>query len=260
MKYLMLFMAVATLVAMPANAQLAKIHTEIHADTTTGNRVITHMAAGGGWNTLIELINLGSTVATYNLQFRTDAGSTQTFSFKNTGTQTDLGAQSVLTGSIPVGGFVSLKAQDVSTATITGWASIDQSSTGDIGALVIFGYKTGQQAVVPIETSTDQRFILPFDNSSGNVMGVALANPHPRSVAVNILFRDLNGLTLHSESIQMAPLQHTSFLLASRFPSLAGHAGTALFSTGINDDAVAALGILANSVGAFTTVFSLAAQ
>jgi hypothetical protein len=259
MKSPMLFMALATLVAMPANAQIPKIHTEIHANTTTGNRVVTHMAAGGGWSTLIELINLGSTVATYDLQFHTDAGGTS-FSFKNVGTQADLGNQSALTGTIPVGGFVSLMAQDVGAATITGWASIDESSTGDIGALVIFGYKTGQKAVVPIETSTDERFILPFDNSGGNVMGVALANPHSHSVAVNIVFRDLNGLTLHSESIQMAPLQHTSFLLANRFPSLAGHAGTALFSTGTNDDAVAALGILANSVGAYTTVFSLAAQ
>ena len=253
-------MALATLVAMPANAQSARIHTEIHADTTTGNRVVTHMAAGGGWSTLIELINLGSTAATYTLRFMGDGGSAQAFPLKNADTKTDLGTQSFLTGTLPVGAFASFKAQDIASTVTTGWASIDESSTGDLGALVIFEYKTGQQAVVPIETSTDPRFILPFDTSSGNVMGVALVNPHSHSVAVNILFRDFNGLTIHSESIELGPQQHTSFLLASRFPSLAGRAGTALFSTASNDDAVAALGILANSAGAFTTVFSLAAQ
>jgi len=262
MKNPMLFMALAVLalVVMPANPQVARIHPEITANTTTGNVVATHMAAGGGWYTLIVLTNLGTTVATYTVRFYGDSGSPQAFPFKNTGTQQDLGTQSVLTGTIPVGGLVGIKARDKDPTTTTGWMLIDRSSTGDIGGALVFGYQTGQQAVVPIETSSNQKFVLFFDNSGGNVMGVALVNPQSHSVVVNVVFRDLNGNTILSDHFTMSPLEHTSFLLANRYPGLAGQAGTALFSTDGATDAVAALGILANSVGAYTTVFTLAAQ
>ena len=62
-------LTVQALVAMPAYSQVARVHPELVADTTTGNRVATHMAAGGGWNTLIVLINLGTTPANYTLKF-----------------------------------------------------------------------------------------------------------------------------------------------------------------------------------------------
>jgi len=263
MKNSMLFIAltaVLALVVMPANVQAQGIHPEIIADTTTGNRVGTHMAAGGGWYTFIILTNLGTTVAVYTLKFYGDSGSPQAFPFKNTGTQQDLGTQSVLTGTIPVGGLVSIKARDTAPTTTTGWMLIDPSSTGNIGGALVFGYQTGQQAVVPIETSSNQKFVLFFDNSGGNVMGVALVNPQTHAVVVNVVFRDLNGVTLLSDHVTMSPLEHTSFILATRYPGLAGQAGTALISTDSSADAVAALGILANSVGAYTTVFTLAAQ
>jgi hypothetical protein len=258
---MLIALTVLALVVMPANAQVAKSHPEITANTTIGNVVTTHMAAGGGWNTVIVLVNLGKTFATYTLRFYGDSGTPQAFPFKNTGTGTDLGTQSVLTGTIPVGGMVSLKARDKASSTTTGWALIDPSSTGDIGGAAIFTYdQTGQQAVVPLETAATQNFILVFDNSGGNVMGVALVNPHPTAVVVNVVFRDLNGNVLLSDHITMSALEHTSFILASRYPGLVGQVGTALFSTDGSADAVAALGILANSVGAYTTVFTLAAQ
>lgn len=258
MKHSMLFV-LAALAVMPANAQV-KVHPDIVADTTTGNRVITHMAAGGGWNTVVVLMNLGTTTANYTLRFYGDSGSPQAFSFKSAGQQ--LGSQSVLTGMIPVGGLVPLKAQDSTNETTTGWALIDPSSTGDIGGLAIFAYQSGQQAVVPVETSTAQQFVIVFDNSGGtaSATGIALANPHSNAVTVSVVFRDMNGVTLTSDQFQMGPMEHTSFVLATKYPALTGTYGTALFSTDSSADAVAGLGILANSVGAYTTAFALAAQ
>jgi len=61
------------------------------------------MAAGGGWQTSIVLINLGSTVANYIVRLYGDSGSSQVFSFVSNGQS--LGTQSVLTGTIPVGGL-----------------------------------------------------------------------------------------------------------------------------------------------------------
>jgi hypothetical protein len=257
MKHSMLF--ALALVVMPANAQV-KVHPDIVADTTTGNRVVTHMAAGGGWSTLIVLMNLGSTAANYTLRFYGDSGNPQAFTFKSAGQE--LGSQSVLTGTIPVGGLVPLNAQDSTNTTTTGWALIDPSSTGDIGGFAIFTYQSGQQAVVPIETSTAQQFVILFDNSgkTASATGVALANPHANAVTVNVVFRDMKGNTILSDQFTMGPMEHTSFVLATKYPALAGTYGTALFSTDSSTDAIAGLGILANSVGAYTTAFALTAQ
>ena len=260
MKHSMLI-ALLALAGMPAKSQLARIRPDITADTTVGNRVVTHMAAGGGWNTLIVLVNLGTTPASYTLKFFGDSGSPQTFPFKNVGTQQVLGTVSVLSGNLPVGGEVYLKARDQANTTTTGWALIDPSSTGDIGAEVVFTYDlTGQQAIVPVESSSSQKFIIPFDNTGGGATGVALANPHANAVTVNVVFRDINGVTLHTDQIQMQPMEHTSFVLSNQYPSLVKQAGTAYFSTDSAADAVTGLGILVNVVGAYTTIFALAAQ
>jgi hypothetical protein len=69
MKKLMLFItpAVLALVVMPANIQAQRVHPKVDSGTSTGNRVATHLAVGGGWTTTMLLINLGVSPATYTL-------------------------------------------------------------------------------------------------------------------------------------------------------------------------------------------------
>ena len=119
MKKLMLFIALAVLalVVMPANIQAQRVHPEVNSGTSSGNRVAPHVAVGGGWTTTILLINLGISPETYTLRIYGDSGSPQAVPFQNAATQTDLGMQSVLTGTIPVGGVVSYKAQDIASST-----------------------------------------------------------------------------------------------------------------------------------------------
>jgi hypothetical protein len=175
--------------------------------------------------------------------------------------------QSVLTGTIPVGGVVTYKAQDIASSTTTGWALLDPTSTGSIGAQVIFRYITGQEATTLLETSSSQRFYLAFDNTNGSTTGVALVNPQGHPVTVNVQFHDLNGLPLSNGAFTMSPMEHTSFMLADKYPALANVVGTALFTTDSVADAIAALGILSSpaigaigEAGAMTTLFPMDAQ
>lgn len=269
MKKLMLFitLAVLALVVMPANIQAQRVHPKVDSGTSTGNRVATHLAVGGGWTTTMLLINLGVSPATYTLRIYGDSGTPQPVSFQNLSTQTDLGMQSVLTGTIPVGGVVTYKAQDIASSTTTGWAMLDPSSTGSIGAQVIFRYVTGQEATALLETSSSQRFYLAFNNTNGSTTGVALVNPQTHPVTVNVQFHDLNGLPLSNGTFTMAPMEHTSFMLADKYPALANVVGTALFTTDSAADAIAALGILSTpaiaaigEAGAMTTLFPMDAQ
>jgi hypothetical protein len=171
--------------------------------------------------------------------------------------------QSVLTGTIPVGGVASLTAEDLASSTTTGWALLDPSSTGAIGAQVVFRYRTGQEATALLETSSSTRFYLAFDNTSGNALGVALVNPQANTVTVHVQLRDLNGLPLGTDTFTMSPMEHMSFMLAEKYPALANQLGTALFNTDSAANAIAALGIQASTIGssgAITTVFPLDAQ
>jgi len=270
MKKLMLFIgfAVLALTVMPANIQAQRVQPEVNSGTSTGDRVATHLAVGGGWTTTILLLNLGISPATYTLRIYGDSGSPQQLPFQNAATQTDLGMQSVLTGTIPVGGVVSYEAQDTASSTTTGWALIDPSSTGSIGAQVVFRYRTGQEATVLLETSSSQRFYLPFDNTNGSATGVALVNPQAHAVTVNVQFRDTNGgLPLINDNFTMAPMEHTSFMLAGKYPALANQLGTALFISDSAADTIAGLGILSSpaigaigAAGAMTTLFPMDAQ
>ncbi len=254
------FVTLLVLALTPAYSQAPRFHPDITADTTTGNRVIPHLASGGGWHTNVALFNLGSTTANYTVRFYGDSGAPQAFPFKNNVTGQELGTQSILTGQIPVGGLVLLNAENADNATTTGWALIDPASTGDIGALAIFNFNpTGQQATVPAETSSAQRFVLGYGNSGGETTGVALANPHANPVTVNLVVRDPNGATLASDQFMMTPHQHMSFLLPTRYPA-ASAVGTILISTDSTADAVAGVAILANSAGAYTTLFAITAQ
>ena len=249
------------LAALQAYSQSPKFHPEITADTTTGNRVIPHIASGGGWDTTVALLNLGSTAANYTLRFYGDTGTPQELPFANVITNQQLGTQSVLTGQIPVGGLLLLDALNAGKTVTTGWALIDPASTGDIGALAIFAYNpTGQQATVPAEASSAQSFVLGYGNAGGNTTGVALVNPHNNLVSVNLVIRDPNGSTLASDQFQMNPQQHMSFLLPTKYPASNNVTGTVLISTDGAADAVTGVAILANSQGAYTTLFALSAQ
>jgi len=260
-------LAVLALAVMPANIQAQRVHPEVDSGTSTGNRVAAQLAVGGGWTTTILLLNLGISPATYTLRIYGDSGSPQAVPFQNAATQTDLGMQSVLTGTIPVGGVVSFKGQDIASSTTTGWALIDPSSTGSIGAQVVFKYRTGQEVTALLETSSSKRFYLAFDNTNGSATGVALVNPQAHAVTVNVQFRDLNGLPLVNETFTMSPMEHTSFMLADKYPALANLLGTALFNTDSTANAIAALGILSTpaigavgAAGAMTTLFPMDAQ
>jgi hypothetical protein len=86
-------------------------------------------------------------------------------------------------------------------------------------------------------------------------------------VTVNVQFHDLNGLPLSNGAFTMSPMEHTSFMLADKYPALANVVGTALFTTDSVADAIAALGILSSpaigaigEAGAMTTLFPMDAQ
>jgi hypothetical protein len=227
------------------------VRPQISSSTAIGDQVITHLADGGGWLTTIVLVNLSNAPASFDISFFDDTGAPYAFPFVENGNV------SALTGQqIPAGGRWTINTVGSAGGyTTTGWADIT-NATGNIGGYAIFQYGN-QMATVPIESWNGSRLILPFQDGNGIAMGVALVNPCTGPSDVTVTFRDNYGSLIFADSFPMTPGQHTSFVVRQRWPALAGRVGTALYET---NGCLSGLGILANSAGAYTTVFSLDAQ
>jgi hypothetical protein len=180
------------------------------------------------------------------LKFYNDIGSPQVFPLKSVGNFSQLAGVIAVNGSFTVetGGYSS-------GSTVTGWAFVDTNDS--IGGFAIFGNKNGQEATVPLESWIDSQEILAFDNSNGNVMGVALVNPSSYSVAhVTVVFYDGNGAEIGRDSFSMDANAHVSYVVTEKWPFLAGRVGTANITT--DGNGIAVLGLRFNPHFAFTSV------
>src|SRR5262249_49718370 len=113
------------------------------------------------------------------------------------------------------------------------------------------------EAVVPLETRNAASFVLSFDNTSGFVTGVAMANTSTQSSFVQVVIRDDNGVILQSNSVALVALGHNSFDLAARFSVTAQRRGTVEFQPPAGGG-ISVLGIRFNPAGTFSTVPAMA--
>jgi len=116
-----------------------------------------HIASGGGWQTLLTLVNTGTSATTATLNFLGDSGSAVSvpLSFPQTGTTDN---SSVVSQSIAAGASLIVQIQDPGTPTsVTGSAAL--TTTGNINGFAVFQYNpTGQTAVVPLMTNNAKSY------------------------------------------------------------------------------------------------------
>src|SRR5262245_12988694 len=139
---------------------------------------LSHIAAGGWWDTSITLINGASVPIAIRAIFRGDDGTELTLPLKLTQqgssrTSTASSVSAVLnphstvlieTGALP--NTVIGWADVFSSGPVTGFGIMRASPTND----------KPSEATVPLQTSFPSSLTLPYDNTAGYVMGVALAN------------------------------------------------------------------------------------
>lgn len=248
-----------TLATMPAFSQQPNVpnlrptqsgltRPQILSATGLANTVITHVADGGSWKTAITLINLSQDkMAPFQLNFYGDSGAAQSFSFEG------IGNASTVTGTIPAGGSTVVKTTGTNAVTTQGWAQfIESSTTNSIGGWAVFTNSNGNEAAVPVESSTGENPILFFDNTKGYGMGVALTNSNYLPLTITATFKDENGSILGVREFTMATFTHTSFIFADQWPFTAGHQGTVDFQC--TAFGLAVLGLRFTPQGAFTSV------
>lgn len=228
----------------------------------TNQGIISHIAAGGGWSTAITLINTSAAPVPVTVAFHKDDGSPLTQQF-TTAPQTisQTNTASSVSATISPNATLVISLGDPAAPLAVGWADVIGSgsltiSPGSLDGYAIFRTSSPNRPVsegtVPLQSHLSSIVTLPFDNTAGFTMGVALANVASGSASVKAMMWDDSGNSLGTQTITIAGSGHTSFDLPSQLPPTAGKRGIVRFESAAG--AIAGLGLRFSPFGTFTSV------
>jgi len=212
---------------------------------------ITQIASGGGWDTSLTLVNLGSSEGEAQLDFLGDDGGTPMLPF-TLPQQTSMGTMLRATFGETLDPAATLILDTTGPARqATAEGSAQLLTSGDIDGFAIFTYApTGQAAVSPIEKRNATKYLLPFDDTGVVSTGLAIANLAESAAVFEVVMRDDSGAQIGTGMIGLPALGHNSFMLTDStygFPAAAGVRGTVEFDTPPGGR-ISVLGLRANAI------------
>jgi len=198
---------------------------------------LAHLAAEENWTTAITLVDKGGSPATARLSFFGDANDPLGNGPLALPLAFPQAAVAVQAASLDrtLGANASLIVDTAGLQTppvLVGSAQL--AATGAVDGFAIFHQiVTTQEAVVPMETRNASSYVLPFDNTNGLVLGVALVNVTAVSAAIPVIIRDDGGNVISNlgTAISLGGNGHTSFVLSTQYPFTANLRGTIEFDT-----------------------------
>jgi hypothetical protein len=226
---------------------------------------LAHVAVGGGWQTTITLLNLAATPANAQITLYSDTGAPLVAPAVGQAP----GSQFQMT--VPANGSASLVLPD-GGAGLVGWAQIQSLNGNALRGQGIFTHAQGGNiwaaavpltvssasspvCIIPLPTPPPSSQLLPFDNTSGSNAGFAIANVTNTSQAIAIEFDDQNNSVLVTDTINLDPFNHTSFLLGTRYPVLNSHQG--ILRVKVSSGTAAILGIQIGGDGGIATALPI---
>ncbi len=209
-----------------------------------------HFASGGGWETIITLINKGTTNAQAQVNFFDESGNPSMlpldFPQGASPTTASTYSQTIKPGTVAV-----IESQG---GTNTSVGSAQLLSDGNVSGFLIFRFlPTVQEAAVNLQVQNAATYTLPFDNTTGISTGVALSATSTTSTSVQILVLDDKGATLATDTIILPGRGHTSFVLGTRYSATNNLRGTIQFQA-LAGAEIGVIGIRALPTGAYTTI------
>jgi len=162
---------------------------------------------GGAWLTTIVVTNTGASQANAGLTFCQETGGGATaLSSLNFVEMSSAQAQSL---SLASGTTLFLHTPGTAANTTVGWGQLSQSgNSATVVAYAIFTQRvpgrTDQAGTAPAAPASSD-ILVPFDNTSGAVRTMAIANTSSSSIAVNVGIRTSSATTLPS-SIRLPAL------------------------------------------------------
>lgn len=222
--------------------------------------VLAHIAAGGGWTTVISLVNTSMSAVPVTINLRGEDGAPLTMPV--TSTQQNV-SQTVTTWSLNTvinpnaTWFISAGEQMATTAV--GWAEVVSSG---VNGFAIFRQSTvngSSEGTVPLQTQFPSIMMVPYDNTNGFVTGLALANLALNGVTVMATMWDHAGVLLGSQPVTLPGNGHTSFAFPDKLPFTAGKRGMVRFES-VGGGGLTGLGLRFSPFGTFTSVPTIMGQ
>jgi hypothetical protein len=225
------------------------------------------IAAEENWTTTFTLVNKGAATASTQLNLfgdPADPTGVGPLTLALALPQNALGMNALNASSIE-GGFPPNATQLISTivkpapTSIVGSAQV--TATGNVDGFAIFHLiPSAQEAVVPLETRNASSYILPFDNTNGVVLAVAVANVTAQQANIGVVIRDATGTQIGTvgNSITLNGFGHFAFVSSSSFPATANKRGTMEFDVPAGGQ-ISVLGIRTTPLGSSTTITTVPA-
>jgi sugar lactone lactonase YvrE len=216
-----------------------------------------HLASGGGWKTTITLVNLSSSPVPARILFHADDGTALTLPL----TVSQQRASQVVTASSldrvinPNATLLIDTEAPQTSALLTGWA--DVLTSGPVNGFAIFregsSNGTASEGTVPLQNQFQSTTILPYDNTGGFVMGVAIANLGASSSSITATIWDDSGSQLGAQPIAIPANGHAAFVLPDKLPLTIGKRGVVVFQSA-GGSGMTYLGLRFSPFGTFTSV------
>jgi len=111
------------------------------------------------------------------------------------------------------------------------------------------------EALVPLSSFSDYRFLMPVDEKDGFQTALAICNPGTKLTStVTLQMLDPTGHAIANQTITLAPLEQQAFLIREKFPTMVDQRGT--LYVGGTSSALSALGLRFNTFGgsAFSSI------
>ncbi len=242
------------LLALAASAVFAQ------QSTTSGQAgIISQVADGDGWQTIISLNNIDASPSLFKLSFFDDTGAPLSL-------QTNILTGPVIFGAIPAHGSVTIQTAGTQTSLSQGWALMETVFVEQLSAAIAPGATVAgtvifqrpptvprpSEASEPLDFSSRSQWVLPFDHTNGYTSGIALVNPSTsQDISVFLTFYDTSGATLLSDSFTLPHTQHTTITLTQKYPQVIGRLGTLKITT--SGPVVNVLGFHVSPAGVFTS-------
>jgi hypothetical protein len=223
---------------------------------------LSHIAAGGWWDTSLTLINTSSVPIAVTVLFRADDGTALSLPLKlmrQGQNAVPFTTASSLTAAMNPNGTVVIATGPLAN-TVVGWAEV--LSTGPVGGFAIMRSTPTNdkpsEATVPIQTASLSSLTLPYDSTSGYVVGVALVNLATDPANITARLWDEDGGQLDVQQISIPGNGHTSFVLTDRLVLASGRRGIIQFQSPTGG--VSSLGLRFSPSGPFTNVTVMSQQ
>ncbi len=207
---------------------------------------IPHILDGAGWTTRISIINTDQVPVTYNFHFWGDSGAAMPFPIVNQ-------APGVLSGTLAPGASFFAQSAGTSSTLLEGWAEI--ATSGQIGLTSIFQFSTGSprdSQGSSIASFSGSSFLMPFDNTQGNVTSVAIANTNATQPLIVTMNYVTDGGAQSTTSIVLQPHAHQAFVTTDNNALVKGFRGAIQFSAPTPD--IAVMGLEFTAAGAFSSL------